>query len=170
FQPADVWLPLLLGAEQVAGRSRTIAGIGRMRPGFTTAQATADLQSITSAIARELPQDYQFTGTKVVDLRESLFGPRRASLLVLLAAVTILLAVAAVNVLSLTYADALSRRFATMTRLALGASQGDVIRLRISETAVISAFGALVGLGVGRAVLAGLQSASPDAFQGIGII
>ncbi len=170
FQPADVWVPLLLGPEQVAGRSRTIAGIGRLRPGVTTAQARADLQSITSAIARELPQDYQYTGTKVVDLRESLFGPRRPSLFVLLASVALLLAVAAVNVLSLTYADALARRFATMTRLALGASRADVIRLRISETATISSLGGLLGLGVGRMVLAVLQSASPDAFQGIGMI
>lgn len=170
FQKVDVWRPLDLGPDEIAGRSRMIAGVGRLRAGVTAQQAAADLQRINHALARELPQEYRFTGVKVVGMRESLFGAQRTSLLVLLAAVGILLAVAAVNVLSLTYADALGRRFATMTRFAFGASQSDIVRLRFAETAAITAVAAVLGMAIGRLTLAALQAASPDAFQGLGTV
>jgi putative ABC transport system permease protein len=170
FQDVDVWRPMDLGPDEIAGRSRLIAGVGRLRAGVTAAQATLDLKSINAELAREFPNDYRFTGVKIVGLRDSLFGPQRANLLVLLAAVAILLTVAAMNVLSLTYADVLGRRFATMTRLALGATKRDIVVLRLIETAVMTAIAAALGIVIGRLGLAALQAASPDAFRGFGVI
>src|SRR5262249_10790677 len=106
FQSVDVWTPMLLNAEQLASRARMVAGIGRLRPGVTAAQGKSDLVAINRELAAEAPDDFRFTGVAMVGLRESLFGKKRASLLVLLAAVGILLAVAIVNAMSLTLADA----------------------------------------------------------------
>jgi predicted permease len=168
FQPADVWTPMILNAQALTSRSRLVAGIGRLRPGFTAQQGTADLVALNKQLSAEHPDDYRFTAVKVTGLRESIFGAQRANLLVLLAAVLMLLAVATVNAMSLALADGLARRTATMTRLALGASRRAIVRLRLTEMAIVSVAAILLGLGLGRAGLAALAAVSPDAVAGFG--
>ena len=170
FQSADVWTPMLLNPEQLVSRARMVAAIGRLKPGMSAAQGKADLAAINAELAAEQPDEYRFTGVKIVGLRESLFGAKRASLLVLLAAVVLLLAVATVNGLSLSLADGLARRTLTMTRLALGAAPGRIASLRLTEMAIITAAAVAIGLGLGRAGLAALAAVSPDAVAGFGSI
>ncbi len=170
FQAADVWTPMLLNGEQLASRARMVAAVGRLKPGLTAAQAKADLLAINTQLASEHPDEYRFTGVKIVGLRESIFGAQRASLLVLLVAVMLLLAVATVNALSLSLADGLGRRTLTMTRLALGASPRRVAALRLTEMAIISIAAVVAGIGLGRAGLAALAAVSPDAVAGFGNI
>ena len=86
----------------------------------------------------------------------------------LLAAVVILLAVATVNAMSLALADGLARRTATMTRLALGAAPRAIVRLRLTEMAIITAAATVLGLGLGRLGLVALAAVSPDAVAGFG--
>ena len=168
FQAADVWTPMLLNAEQLTLRARMVAGVGRLRPGVSAAQGKSDLAAINAELAAERPDEYRFTGVSMVGLRTSIFGAQRASLLVLLAAVVMLLAVATVNATSLALADGLARRTATMTRLALGAAPRDIAVRRLTETAILTVVAVVLGLALGRLGLVALATVSPDAVAGFG--
>jgi putative ABC transport system permease protein len=167
---ADVWTPIPLGPEQMAGRGRMIAGVGRLRPGFTAAQGLTDLRAATARLAQELPAEYRLTQARVVPLHEWIFGARRTGLLVLLGAVVLLLVIAATNLAGLGFADAVARRPATMARLALGASRGRVLAARLVESAVVAAVAVPLGLGGAWVVLAALRATAPDAFAGFGAV
>ncbi len=170
FQRADVWTPIALGPAEIASRARTIAGIGRLRAGYSEAQAKGDLAAITEQMGREFPVEYRMTTVKLVMLHESLFGGQRASVLVVLAAVALLLVIAVVNLAALGFADVVSRRTATMTRLVLGATRGQVARARGLEALVVGLAATIPGLAGARLALAALQTVASDAFTGFGAV
>lgn len=167
LQRADAWMPLPLGAQQQGMKARLIDGIGRLRPGTSVEQARLDLDHVNSALARERPDEHGFTAAKVRPLREATFGDQRAMVLALLAAAFVLLAVATVNVTSLTFGDAVRRRVVTMTRIAMGAKPGDIARLRLLELAAIAATGLVLGVGIAWLGLATLGSTAPDALRAV---
>ena len=167
LQPADAWMPLPLTSQQQALKARLIRGVGRLRPGVTLQQAIADLESVTSVLGTERPDEYKFTGVKATSLREALFGRQKTTLLALLAAGFVLLAVATVNVISLAFGDAIARRIATMTRIAFGAERRHIVRLRLLEFGVIAAAGCAIGVGLAWAGLRALESTAPDALAGV---
>src|SRR5688572_14318880 len=167
LQAADAWLPLPLGPQQQAMKARLITAVGRLKPGLTAEQAAADLDRINKALGAERPDEYGLTGAKVLPLREAIFGQQRPTLLALLAAGFVLLAVATVNVISLAFGDAIGRQVATMTRIAFGAERRHIIRLRLFEFAVIAAAGWILGLVLAGLSLRALFSAAPDALAGL---
>jgi len=167
LQTADAWMPLPLGPQQQAQKARLIRAVGRLKPGATLQQARADLDLINQALGAERPAEYRLTGTVVLPLREAIFGRQQATLLALLAAGFVLLAVATINVMSLSFGDAIGRRVATMTRIAFGAERRHIIRQRLFEFGVMAAAGWLLGVLLAGLSLRALFSAAPDALAGV---
>lgn len=165
FQPADAWMPIPLGPQQQTMKARLITGVGRLRPGVTIEQATADLDRIDKALGIERPSEYALTGAKVMPLRDFIFGRQRPTLIALLAAGFVLLTVATVNVMSLAFADAIGRQISTMTRIAFGAERRHIIRLRLFEFAVIALAGWVLGLLMAALSLRALFAVAPDALS-----
>jgi len=169
FQGGDAWISLNLSSEQQAlAGLRNIAAFGRLRPGRTLDQATADLAVIQRALAAEVPNTYGATQISVRPLRDWLFGDRRPTMLVLVVAVALVLLIAIVNVANVTLADVLSRRTLTMTRVALGARAGSLIRTRVSEIAVLAGLSFMVALPLCVAAMTVLASISPEPFVPLG--
>ena len=167
FQQADAWMPLPLDLKTQNLKARLIVGIGRLKPGYTHQQAQADLAGISKIIGTERPDEYRNTGVNSLPLREAIFGNQRATLLILMAAGILLLVVATVNVVSLCLGDAIGRKTATMTRLALGADRWHIVRLRLLEMVIIATAGCVVGLFAARGGLALLYTIAPDAFAAV---
>jgi putative ABC transport system permease protein len=167
LQRADAWMPLPLGPQQFGMKARLIRAVGRLRPGTTLEQSVLDLDRINATLAKERPDEHRFTTAKVIPLREAMFGEQRATLLALLAAGFVLLAVATVNVTSLAFGDALARRVGTMTRIAVGAEPWDVARLRLLELGVITATGCALGILLARVGLATLDRTAPEGLAGV---
>jgi predicted permease len=169
YQGGDAWVPLDLTVEQQSKtRLRMIATYGRLRPGVTFRQAFADLSSIQRQLRDEFPDAFPFTEIRVKPLRESLFGRQRASMYVLLGALTLVLLIAGANVGNLSVVDVIARRTATMTRLAMGASRQSVVRLRMMETSVLVAVAILAGLLVAIAALKVFIAIDPTPFVALG--
>ena len=63
FSWPDYWIPIvnnLGGSEHLQSRDgRAVLVIGRLKPGVTPQQATADLNAITAQLAKEYPEDGQ---------------------------------------------------------------------------------------------------------------
>src|SRR6185295_2758270 len=104
-------------------------------------------------------------GVSMTPLRDRLFGSQRTTLFVLFGAGVLLWAVALVNVLSLTFGDAISRRTATMTRLAFGARPAD--RARVAELIVLALAACVVSLGAAAVVLPVLYQIAPTVLTSI---
>jgi putative ABC transport system permease protein len=164
FVRADAWVPIPMDQQSQVRKLRIYLGVGRLRENATIEQARTDLLAINKSLGAERPEEYRLTGVNARSLREALYGSQRATLFVLLAAGLLLLAVATVNVVSLTLGDAIARRMATMTRIAFGAERAHIMRIRIYETGWVALLGCVFGLVIARLGLVGLTQVAPDAF------
>src|SRR6185436_11134973 len=84
----------------------------------------------------------------VVSLGDSIVGPAKAWMLMLLGSVTFVLLIACVNVANLLLARATARSRDVAVRAALGASRWQLARVMLAESLILSATGTLLGLAV----------------------
>jgi putative ABC transport system permease protein len=125
----------------------TLAAIGRLKPRVTIQQAQAEFDVINESLRRADPQRWSF-GAKLTTLREYLTGRFRRGLLVLLCAVAGVLLIACTNLSNLLLARGAARRKEVAIRSALGASRPRLIRQFLTESLILSIFGALAGIGI----------------------
>ncbi len=160
---ADLWVPSMLPPipDYVTQRSfRWAAGVGRLAPGVSLRQAAVQLDGITAALARELPDTNAGLGATVTPLADLWFGGLRRGLLVLGVGAGILLLIACINVASLLLARSAARQRAWSIRVALGASRGRLVRQLLTESLLLALLGAAGGLLVAQWAAGALLAAS----------
>jgi putative ABC transport system permease protein len=140
----DVW-PVLQLAPRDVRPPYWLSPIGRLKPGVTEAQASADLSMIASDLRRQIPNS-DFSAASVQPLKSQLLGDVRTALLFLLGAVTLVLLIATVNVASLEIVQAASREREMAIRSALGASRARIARQVLVESALLASLGGALGL------------------------
>ncbi|HEV2417433.1 MAG TPA: ABC transporter permease, partial [Terriglobia bacterium] len=144
---AQIWVPLGWTAKDRAIRdNHNYMVIVRLKSGTNITQAQADMNTISSRLAREYPNDDAGWGAVVVPLHQDLVGDVRPAFLVLLGAVGFVLLIACANVANLVLEKIIARRKEIAIRAALGAGQSRVLRQILSETALISVLGGILGL------------------------
>ena len=159
----DLWEPLGLDPvrDYRKDAGRYLMCVARLKPGLTLEGA----QSRMRAIARRLETDYPRFNTNwtvnVEPLRDSLVSQVKTSMLVLLGAVGLLLAVACANVANLLLARYTARRREMAVRLAIGAGRGRVVRQLITESVVLGLAGGILGAILARWTVAGLLVLAP---------
>jgi len=144
----EIWAPLGYDAT-LAYACRTchhLRAFGRLKPGVTTAQASAELSGIEAALARAYPTEYNSTRVGVESLRKTLFGVVRTPLLVMLGAVALVLLLACANVASLLVARMAERRREIALRVSLGAGRGRIVRQLLTESLLLAGAGGALGL------------------------
>jgi predicted permease len=133
-------------------RDRTISMgmdvVARLRPGVTVAQARADMDSVAREQAIDYPNSNGGMGITTIPLLQDLVGKRKAILLILLGAVGFVLLIACVNVVNLLLARATGRARELAIRLALGATQGRIIRQLLTESILVALAGGVLGLAI----------------------
>ena len=144
-----------------------LRAIGRLKSGVTIQEAQADLSTVASRLAAQYPETNSKVGATLVPFHEQLVGSIKRPLLVLLGAVGFVLLIACANVANLMLARAATREREMALRSALGASRGRVIRQLLTESALLAAAGAGVGLAVAYWLLRLLLSLSPPGTPGL---
>src|SRR5580704_11781766 len=101
---AEVYLPIgqwsnTLLPQRSAGLG--IHGIGRLKPGVTIEQASADMQGVANSLAEAFPDADKGIGATLIPLRKDMLGDVQPVLLVLLGAVGFVLLISCVNVANL---------------------------------------------------------------------
>src|SRR5262245_9881901 len=142
LEGADVWFPLAIMAGK---KSNYVNVIGRLKPGFTPAQAHAELNLILRRILLANP-GVRNTEVNVTRLGEKLAGNLRLGLLALFGSVALVLLIACANVANLLLGRAATRQKELAIRAAIGAGRARLIRQMLTESLLLSLLGGVAGL------------------------
>jgi putative ABC transport system permease protein len=161
---ADVWFAADIEGENQSRTSHNYSGVGRLKVGVSVAQAREDISVIARRIYQESSEktDYLLRDGSVVPLQESITGPVRSPLLIVLGAVGFLLLVACANVANLLLAQASVRERELSIRSALGASRGRLIRQFLTEAFLLSLIGGALGVFAAQWGVTGLVGLAPE--------
>lgn len=165
----DVWIPFQLPVDS-PDQGHYFGASGRLKPGVTLAQAQARLRMSAEAFRTKFPRALEADQYFTVDsIQEALVGEYRSSLLVLVAAVSMVLLIACANVANLLLARAIGRRRETAIRSAMGAGRGRLIRQLLTESLLLSAAGAVVGTALGFAAIRALLLVNTAGLPRVGV-
>lgn len=147
FASVDVWFPQ--PAKGVTQFSPMLVVFGRLAPGVTLPQASAELEVMNHQYAAAHPGMLDTKRGKpgrVALLKETLVAKVRGILWMLFGAVSFVLLIACANVAGLLLARATSRSREFAVRAALGASRGRVIAQVLIESTTLSLVAAFLGM------------------------
>jgi predicted permease len=161
FAPA-MWIPMVdqpevEGSDNLQYRGdHSMFAVGRLKPGATAAQATADLNTIGASLAKAYPADddgVKFTLARPGLVGDMLGGPARAFMAGLMLLAGLILLAACANLGSLFAARAADRSKEIALRMALGSRRGLILRQLLTEAVLVSLAGGVVGLVGGIGIL-----------------
>jgi predicted permease len=153
----DVWFNFRLDMKGAANgsapgsQSHSFDVYLRMKPGTRIERMRAELATVIGTLAREFPgmaDKRVFTSRTLV---ASIVGDLSATLMIVLAASTLLLILACVNVTNLMLARGAVRTREIAVRVALGAGRGRIVRQLLTESIVLAAAGTAAGLALAYA-------------------
>jgi predicted permease len=150
----DVWLPLNPDPATHGRGDRRLDVLGRLAPTATAAQAQAELDTISKALALEFADSNNGWEGAIEPVRDWIVGDTaRARLLLLLAAVVVLMLVACTNVANLQIARATARQREMGVRQALGAARSRLVAQMVTENLLLAGVGGALGLALAYASL-----------------
>jgi hypothetical protein len=137
----DVYVPL----DKSDPTAQSFMTVLRLRPGFTKQQAAGQILPIFEQMRREHPSLEQ-TAVDLNSINDRFKRSLGKALYFILAAVVLLLGIGCLNVSILLLAHGASRQREFALRMALGANVGKIAQQSLTEAALISLLGTLIGL------------------------
>ncbi|MGH9772861.1 MAG: ADOP family duplicated permease, partial [Candidatus Acidiferrales bacterium] len=151
-ETVDMFVPYILDDWRNDGND--LALIARLKPGVNISQA----QTEANILMPDIYQNVKYPTTKgaytmkLMALKQYVSGKLRRSLIVLWSAVGFILLIVCVNLSNLLLARAASRSKEFAMRAALGAGRWRLIRQLLTESLLLAAAGAVLGLGIAYAI------------------
>ena len=132
-----------------ARENHWVVAVGRMRPGVSRAQVSAELNTLASRFAAAYPATDKGNGFHI-DQAGSLSPRDKPAITLFLTGLTfvvlLVLAIACANVANLLLAQAYGRQKEMAVRLALGSTRTQLIRQMLLESVVLSLSGGALGI------------------------
>jgi putative ABC transport system permease protein len=144
----DFWFGQRLGKDDI---NHFLDGFMRLKPGVSLDRANAEMASVMAGLARDFPTSDLNRAYVTRPLVASVVGDLRPILIIVMAATALLLLLACVNVTNLLLARGAARAREMAVRVSLGAARGRIIRQLLTESAILSIAGAVLGVGIAYA-------------------
>ena len=139
FAWSDLWLPLVVDeAEALAEAQHGFGVVARLVPGASLDAADREVDTLSTALATERPEDFRGWGATVRSLRELVVGEVEGPFALVLGAVALVLLIACTNVGQLLLAQGPTRHHELAVRGALGASAPRLLRQLLVEASVLA--------------------------------
>jgi putative ABC transport system permease protein len=148
---AQIWLPMALrDKDQTVRSDHYLYPVARLKPGVSLRQAQAEMGTITNRIRQQFPREEEGWSVRVMPLDVFVSGVLADEYCeMLIVAVILVLLIACANVSNLLFARSVARQKEIALRRALGASRVRVVRQLLTESVLLAAAGAIIGLGLG---------------------
>jgi putative ABC transport system permease protein len=162
-KPIDFYVPLgpFHKAELRRSQHGSIRALGLLKPGVSVAAAKADLDSIMQRLAQTDPGPENEHRVDAISLLELRTQSIRTTLLILMCAVALVLAIACANVASVILVRNSARAKEIAIRAALGAGRRRLILQLLVESLLLSTLGGLAGLLLAQWCLRALVAVGP---------
>lgn len=142
----DFFVPAYM--DVIRNWGNTVAIVAHLKPGVTLQQAQAEVNVLSPEFRTAHPEWFAEYTADLFYLKDHVSGKLHRSLLVLWGAVGLILLIVCVNLSNLLLARIASRSKEFAVRSALGATRNRLIWQLLTENLVLSAAGAVVGVGM----------------------
>jgi putative ABC transport system permease protein len=146
----QVWVPFNFAMQdtpqQLHNRQlRMFRSVLHLRPGTSLQTAQAQVRTVSERLERQFPATNTGVHPELLTLRETTTGESRPALVALLSIVALVWIVACANIANLLVVRTSVRSRSLAIRAAMGATAGQISRLLILESLLLSAIGAGTG-------------------------
>ena len=138
----DFWFALRLGKDDI---NHFFDGFMRLKPRVPLERANAEMASIMKGLSRDFPAADTNRAYVTKPLVTAVVGDLGPILTIVMSATGLLLLLACVNVTNLLLARGAARAREMAVRVSLGAARGRIVRQLLTESAMLSGAGAVVG-------------------------
>jgi putative ABC transport system permease protein len=158
---SEAWTAFSLNEPDQSRDNRFISVVTRLKPGVSMTQAQTEMDTINQRLAQNYGETNSGWTVRLLELRESLVGELRTSLLILLGAVAFVLLIACANVANLMLARAVYRQKEIAVRTALGASRMRIVKQLLTESMLLSVVSGVAGFTLSLGLIRLLIAISP---------
>jgi predicted permease len=167
--PVDVWLPLQADLSSTGPSHEYYAG-ARLKPGVSLEQANTTMKVAFEGFRQRFPGTLSFPGKglAVERMQDVVVKDVRPSLRLLLGTAALVLLIACANIANLLLVRGSTRGRELAIRAALSAGRSRIVRQLLTESALLSIAGSLLGLAFGYVGLHLLLTLNPGNIPRIG--
>lgn len=154
----EFWRPVALNPASATRGGHYLYVVARLLPGVPLERAGAEMETIAERLAQEYPESSAGESAEILTLQEQVVGNVRPALLTLLAAVSIVMLVACVNVANLLLVRSSVRQKEMAIRASLGAGRRRIALQMLTESLVLALLAGSLGLLLAHVLISPIQA------------